>query len=112
MKLPRLIDKFFEPIAFQSLDVSALMMALNDPAVRQHWLRNVLLELKEINIAVDRALERPEPSLRLLELGARRRQIMSVLQQIETSKNSVELDDDQNQMVDVDRLAVAPAPGK
>lgn len=97
MKWPRTWLEVFDPQATQKLDVSRIVSDLNNPQVRAHWLRAVLDQLRAINLEVDKLLDKGPITERLIEISAKRRQIVAVLEQIEASRNSVELENNHNQ---------------
>ena len=105
------LRQILDPAPMYDLDLTKLSLALNGPAVRHHWLKALLEQLRELNLEIDRMLERNDPQSRYIEISARRRQLVAILQQIETSKNSVELEVDHNQESLLDTLAVERAPG-
>lgn len=112
MSLLTLARRYFGATEFNELEPSELLAAFNDPAVRRHWMRAVLYELAQLNMGVEKALEHPAPAQKIAEVAARRRQTLNLLQQIETSRNSVEMDEHHNPEIDLDRVAVQSVPGK
>ena len=97
MSLPRNWRELFSPRNTHKLDVGRLMEDLNNPLVRANWLKAVLEQLVAMNLDIDRLLDRGEIDERIREISARRRQLVAVLEQIEASRNSVELEKDHNQ---------------
>lgn len=112
MNWPRTIFEILCPAELNDLNVEELAIALNNPAVRNRWLQDVLEDLRRLNLHVDKLLERNEPQHKFVEVSARRRQTWAILQQIQLAKNSVEMDSGHNPMEDLDHVAVDPAPGR
>lgn len=78
-KVQQWFSAIFNPEEFNDLDLSAIAIALNDSKTRSIWLANMIEDIKEINITVDRRLLNGDES-RLTDLCARRRAYQDVLQ--------------------------------
>jgi hypothetical protein len=107
MKFPKWITDIYKPEELQKIKVEEILMAMNDVSIRKHWLFEVLDELKEVNLSIDRALDARE-QYSFEELSAKRRALTWVLNQVLSSKNSVAMDRRHNH--DAPDVAVNPSP--
>lgn len=81
-------SELFDPQEFNDLNLPAIGEAFNDPAVRGHWLRLLLNEIRQINMEVDkRLLVSHEDGL--VDLCARRKALQDVLEWVLSAKRAV-----------------------
>jgi hypothetical protein len=83
------IKDLFSADQIQQIRIEEVAMALNDASVRAHWLREVLLEIQNINTSIDTDLIQKKEQ-NLTEKSARRRALQFVLEQVLTSRRSVQ----------------------
>jgi hypothetical protein len=109
VRLPAWLSQLFEPSAFNDLNINELLASLTDTSVRNHWMKAVLEEVKEINLRTHVALMNGDLGERFIQESARLQGIDWVLRQILNSQNSVAMEKRQNQTDDVlDSVAVHP----
>lgn len=111
MKFIGWLSTLFEPGEFQNLHIDELLAALVDTGVRNHWMRAVLEEIKELNMRTHTALMNGNLTDRFVQESARLQGIDWTLRQILNSKNSVEMERHHNRTDDAfDGVAVQPIP--
>lgn len=93
MRLTKWIESLYEPqkTNFKDAAMEDLILALNEPGVRQHWLNALVEELRAINVGVDRAM-RENKLDELPSKADRRRAIVFCLNQILDSKTALDND--------------------
>ena len=91
MRLVNWIESLFEPekTNFRDAAMDDLLAALNEPAIRKHWMHSIMDELRAINVGVDRAM-REEKYDAIPNAAARRTALVFCLNQILDSKTAVE----------------------
>lgn len=115
MNLTKWIESLYKPQQTNLRDaaIEDINLALNEPAVRNHWIDAMVEELRAINIGVDRALA-DNNFEQLPSKAERRRAILFCLNQILDSKQSLDTErfeethDNQNQRSQFDGVAVQP----
>lgn len=89
MRAIRFLYELLSPPDLQKLDVGEVVTALNDSSIRAHWLKAILNEIQDINIAIDSdLLQKRDGSLR--DRSVQRRTLQFVLEQVLASKRAVE----------------------
>ena len=91
MRLKKWIESLYKPeeTNFRDAAKEDIFLALNEPAVRTHWVNALIEELRAINIGVDRALSDGKFD-ELPSKADRRRAIVFCLNQILDSKQAIE----------------------
>lgn len=90
-RLAKWISSLYEPekTNIQEGSLERIMLALNEPAVRRHWVESLIEELRNINVRFDRKMEDGIYN-QFEEDMYRRRAIVFCLNQILDSKDALE----------------------
>ena len=87
-KIKRWLKDIFDPD--NDLDIFAIGEAMNDPSTRTQWLSDVLAEIKQINMEVDkRLLSGTVNEYGLLALCARRKAYRDVMEAFLSARRTV-----------------------
>jgi hypothetical protein len=89
MNLKGFISDVLGTESTRELRIDEVVMALNDSSARNHWLREVLREIQQINASIDSDLLQKK-TMDLAEKSARRRTLQWVLEQALISKRAVD----------------------
>lgn len=81
------LSEIFNPE--EDLDMAAMGLALNDPAVRTFWLGAMLNEIRQMNREVDRRLL-AGVNVGLTDLCARRKAYQDVLESLLSARRAIE----------------------
>lgn len=84
----KMVSDYFNPESFNDLNVGDLGSALNDTSVRAIWLEGCLMELKRINLEVDKRLL-SDGMYGISDLCARRKAYQDVLESILSARRQV-----------------------
>lgn len=103
MRPIKFIADLFKAEEIQDISIDAVVMALNDASVRAHWIREMLLEIKNINVSIDAdLLQKKEQDIK--EKSARRRAIQYAFDQVLLSKRAVESQSAHNSPITVNGM--------
>lgn len=112
MKWPKTLSDFWSPRNVQGFDFQKLALALNAPPVRVNFLQALFEHLWTLNVSVDKLLAENASPEKIRDIAAGRNMLVKVLQQIESSENSVAMELHHTPDDLLSKLAVDPAPGK
>jgi len=77
--LVRRFNEIFNPSQFQQLDVYGVLSALQDQMVLKKWLYEVLQEIKNLNMSIDRGLVSGK-LYDINDLSAKRKALQGILE--------------------------------
>lgn len=91
MRLTKWVESLFRPeeTNFKDAAIEDVILALNDPVIRKHWLLSLIDEIRAINVGVDKALRENDMS-DLPNKSVRRNTIVFCLNEILESKRFIE----------------------
>jgi len=91
MSLVKWIESLYEPekTNFRDAGLEDLLLALEQPAIRKHWVNALVEELRAINVGVDRSLREGKIE-DLKQTAARRTALVFCLNQILDSRTAIE----------------------
>lgn len=87
-KLRHWLRDYFNPEEFNDLDVTGISEAMNDSSIRSIWLSNVIEEMRQINISVDKRLLSGN-DVGLIDLCARRKAYQDILESALSARRQV-----------------------
>lgn len=106
--IPKWLSDIFAPDTMQDLDIHAILLALQEPGVRAHWLRTSLDEIRDVNLKIHRSVLQGTLYQDFERESSRLQGIIWALEQIVRSKSSMDLDRSQNHTDQLEGVAVSP----
>lgn len=84
-KMPKLLKDLFTPKEMHGLDIEDLALSLSDAQVRKVWLMEVLEEMKNLNLEVDKRLLSKE-QWNITDLAIKRKAYQDILDKVQIAK--------------------------
>lgn len=110
MKLPIWLKTILDPSILQEIKTDEISVALMNVNVRRHWLWSIYEEMKSINRDIHRHLMADDLDKQFRASSARLQALQWVLNQVLASKNSVELENQNRRVDELDDVTVYRAP--
>lgn len=106
MKIPAFISTLFKVAEFNDLDLNDVLLSLNDPMIRKHWLWAMAEEIKQIHQRVHVYLIHGKLEEKFIVESAKLQGIEWALRQVIASKTSIGLDRQNHVKDELEDMAV------